>query len=85
MPIVSVPGAGMQRATQMLIRKMGVDNVLFATEMFGTAKATDPKTGKGFDDTVEMARSIEWLSDADRYKLFEGNARKVYPRAQWES
>jgi 4-oxalmesaconate hydratase len=72
-------------AMEMLIRKMGVDNVLFATEMFGTAKATDPKTGKGFDDTVELARSIEWLTDDDRHKLFEANARKVYSRAKWET
>ena len=67
----------------MLIRKVGVDNVLFASEMFGTAQAVDPQTGKYFDDTVEMVKSIEWLSDDDRNKLFEGNARKLYTRAKW--
>jgi 4-oxalmesaconate hydratase len=72
-------------AMEMLIRKMGADNVLFATEMFGTAKAIDPATGKSFDDTVELARSIDWLTDEDRHKIFEGNARKVYSRAQWDT
>jgi 4-oxalmesaconate hydratase len=33
---------------EMLIRKMGVDNVLFATKMFGTAQTIDPDTGKKY-------------------------------------
>lgn len=69
---------------EMLIRKIGADNILFSTEMLGTAKAIDPKTGRFFDDTVGMVKSIEWLTDADRYKIFEGNARKLYTRAKWE-
>jgi hypothetical protein len=48
-----------------------------------TAQATDPKTGKGFDDTVGMVKSIKWLSDDDRQKIFEGNARRVYSRGTW--
>lgn len=72
-----------QDSMEMLIQKIGVDHVIFATEMFGTAQATDPKTGKGFDDTVGMVKSIKWLSDEDRHKIFEGNARKVYSRGKW--
>jgi len=68
---------------EMLIRKMGIDNVVFSTEMLGTAKAIDPKTGRTFDDTVGMVKSIEWLTADDFYKIFEGNARKLYPRAKW--
>jgi 4-oxalmesaconate hydratase len=68
---------------EMLIRKIGVDRVMFATEMFGTAKAIDPKTGKGFDDTIGMLQSIEWLTPADRAMIFEGNARRVYSRGKW--
>ena len=68
---------------EMLIRKMGVDNVVFSTEMLGTAMSVDPKTGKCFDDTVGLVKSIEWLTDEDRYKVFEGNARKLYSRAKW--
>ena len=36
------------------IRKAGVDNVLFATEPFGTSKHVDPQTGKTFDDTFSF-------------------------------
>jgi 4-oxalmesaconate hydratase len=68
---------------EMLIRKIGVDNVLFSTEMLGSAKAVDPLTGRFFDDTVGIFESIEWLSDEDRYRIFEGNARKLYSRAKW--
>ncbi len=68
---------------ELLIRKIGVDNVVFSTEMLGTAKAIDPETGKNFDDTVGMVRSIEWLSEEDRYKIFEGNAKKLYTHAKW--
>ena len=70
-------------AMEMLLRKIGTDNVLFSTEMLGTAKAVDPETGKFFDDTVGMAKSIEWLTDEDRYKIFEGNARNLYTLAKW--
>lgn len=68
---------------EMLIRKMGVDNVLFATEMFGTSKAIDPNTGRKFDDTVRFIDEITWLTDEDRSKIFEGNARKVFSRAKF--
>jgi 4-oxalmesaconate hydratase len=72
-----------QLAMEVLIKRMGVDNVLFSTEMLGTAKAMNPKTGKLFDDTAEMVKAIEWLSPEDKYKIFEGNARKLYSRAKW--
>ncbi len=72
-----------QDSMEMLIRKIGLDNVLFSTEMLGTAKAIDPQTGKSFDDTVGMVKSIPWLTEEGRFKIFEGNARKLYPRARW--
>ncbi|MBN9389712.1 MAG: amidohydrolase [Chloroflexi bacterium] len=69
---------------EMLIRKMGVDNVLFATEMFGTAQTVDPHTGQRFDEVgVDFVKQISWLSDEDRTKIFEGNARKVFSRAKF--
>ncbi len=72
-----------QDSIEMLIRKMGVDNVLFATEMFGTAQTIDPNTGKKFDGTVDFVKQITWLSEEDRYKILEGNARKVFTRAKF--
>jgi 4-oxalmesaconate hydratase len=68
---------------EMLIRKMGVDNVLFAAEIVGTAKAVDPETGKRFDDTGDFIDDIEWLADEDKQKIFAGNAQKLYTRAKF--
>ncbi|MCH1881911.1 amidohydrolase family protein [Agrococcus sp. ARC_14] len=68
---------------EMLIRKVGADNVLFAAEIVGTAKVIDPETGKQFDDTASFIEDIEWLSAEDKAKVFSGNARKLYSRASF--
>jgi len=71
-------------AIEMLLRKIGAANVLFGSEMFGTAKAVDPATGRTFDDIVPMIDAISWLSDEDRRAIYEGNAKRLYPRlGQW--
>lgn len=70
-------------AMELLIKRMGPDNVIFATEMFGTAKAADPLTGKGFDYTVEVVENFDWLNAEDKQKIFEGNAKKLFSRAKW--
>ena len=72
-----------QDSLELLIRRMGPDNVLYASEMFGTAKATDPSTGRAYDDTVPMLKAIPWLSETDREKIFSGNARRLYTRARF--
>jgi 4-oxalmesaconate hydratase len=69
-----------KEAMELLIKRAGMDNVLFATEMFGAVNALDPKTGRNFEDIVPIFQSIDWLSEEDRYKITEGNARKVYSR-----
>ncbi|HTK12792.1 MAG TPA: amidohydrolase family protein [Xanthobacteraceae bacterium] len=65
---------------ELLSKVIPVDNVLFASEMVGAVKGKDPDTGHYFDDTKRYVDQIKTLSEADRYKIFEGNARKVYPR-----
>jgi 4-oxalmesaconate hydratase len=55
-----------------------IDNILFASEMVGAVKGNDPKTGFGFDDTKRYVEGAP-ISAADRKKIFEDNARKVYP------
>ena len=50
-----------------------------------SAKAVDPETGRRFDDVGALIDQIEWLSDEDRYRLFEGNARRLYTRARFPS
>ena len=69
---------------EMLLRKVGVDNVFFATEMFGAINAIDPQTGRNFEEIMPLVDSIDWLTDEDRHKLFEGNVRKVYTRIKVE-
>jgi 4-oxalmesaconate hydratase len=68
---------------ELLIKRIGVDNVLFATEMFGAVNAIDPKTGRNFEDVVPIFQSVEGLSEEDRWKITEGNARKLYSRVKW--
>ena len=57
-----------------------VDNVLFASEMFGAVRGIDPETGHSFDDTRRYVDATASLSENDRRKIYEGNVRRVYPR-----
>jgi 4-oxalmesaconate hydratase len=43
-------------------------------------KGIDPETGHYFDDTKRYIDQVTGLDDVSRYKIFEGNARRVYPR-----
>ncbi|MGC2125589.1 MAG: amidohydrolase family protein, partial [Xanthobacteraceae bacterium] len=63
----------------LLTNVVPIDNILFASEMVGAVKGNDPKTGFGFDDTKRYIDKAP-LSDADKKKVFEGNALKVYSR-----
>jgi 4-oxalmesaconate hydratase len=65
---------------ELLLKVVPVDNILFASEMVGAVRGIDPETGHHFDDTRRYVDAIEWLSAADRKKIFEDNARRVYPR-----
>jgi 4-oxalmesaconate hydratase len=69
-----------QDAVEYLLKIVGVDNVLFASEMIGGVQAIDPDTGRWFDDTKPYIDNIDWLTDEDKTKLFETNVQKVYPR-----
>jgi 4-oxalmesaconate hydratase len=65
---------------ELMAKVIAVDNVLFASEMLGAVKGIDPETGHHFDDTRRYVDQVKSFTDADRYKIFEGNARRVYPR-----
>ena len=47
--------------------------------MLGAVKGNDPTTGFPYDDTKRYIESTP-LSAEDKQKIFEGNARKVFPR-----
>jgi 4-oxalmesaconate hydratase len=68
-----------QAGIDLLLKVIDIDNILFASEMFGAVKGIDPETGNYFDDTKRYILAAD-ISEADRAKVFEGNARRVYPR-----
>jgi 4-oxalmesaconate hydratase len=65
---------------ELLLKVVPADNVLFGSEMVGAVRGIDPETGHYFDDTKRYIDALPTLSAEDRNKIFEGNARKVYPR-----
>jgi 4-oxalmesaconate hydratase len=65
---------------ELLTKVIPIDNILFASEMLGAVKGIDPETGHYFDDTKRYIDQVAALSEENRYKIFEGNARRVYPR-----
>lgn len=68
-----------QPGIDLLLRVIDVDNILFGSEMVGAVRGIDPETGRYFDDTKRYIDALG-LSAADRAKVFEGNARRVFPR-----
>ena len=68
-----------QPGVELMAKVVPIDNVLFASEMLGAVPGVDPETGHPFDDTKRYVDALP-LSAADKRKIFEGNARKVYPR-----
>lgn len=69
-----------QPGIDLLARVIPVENILFASEMIGAVRGIDPETGHHFDDTRRYVEGAPQLSEADRRQIFEGNARRVYPR-----
>ena len=68
-----------QPGIDLLFEVIDIDNILFGSEMVGAVRGIDPTTGHHFDDTKRYVDALA-LSDGDRHKVFEGNARRVYPR-----
>ncbi len=68
-----------QPGIDLLFKVIDVDNILFGSEMVGAVRGIDPETGQYFDDTKRYVDALA-ISDADKRKVFEGNARRVYPR-----
>jgi 4-oxalmesaconate hydratase len=68
-----------QPGIDLLLKVIPIDNILFASEMVGAVRGIDPETGHYFDDTKRYVDHLD-LSDRDKQKVFELNARRVYPR-----
>jgi 4-oxalmesaconate hydratase len=68
-----------QAGIDLLLEVIPADNILFASEMIGAVRGIDPETGFHWDDTKRYVDAAG-LSEADRTKIFETNALRVYPR-----
>jgi 4-oxalmesaconate hydratase len=64
---------------ELLAKVIPIDNILFGSEMVGAVRGIDPQTGQYYDDTKRYIDALP-LTPADRNKIFEANARRVFPR-----
>ena len=58
-------------------------NILFGSEMVGAVRGIDPTTGHYFDDTKRYVDALD-ITETERHAIFEGNARRVFPRLDAE-
>jgi 4-oxalmesaconate hydratase len=68
-----------QPGIDLLTRVIPVENILFGSEMVGAVRGIDPTTGQYYDDTKRYIDALP-LSGSDKQRIFEGNARRVFPR-----
>lgn len=68
-----------QPGIDLLARVIDTRNILFGSEMVGAVRGVDPETGHHFDDTRRYIDALT-ISDAQRDAIYEGNARRVFPR-----
>ncbi len=65
-------------ALELLFKTVGVDRCLFGSEKPGTGSVRNPENGHWFDDIRLLIEDIDWLSEADRQALYEGNAQALF-------
>jgi len=68
-----------QPGIDLLADVIDIDNILFGSEMVGAVRGIDPGTGHYFDDTRRYIDALP-LADHDKRRIFELNARRVFPR-----
>jgi 4-oxalmesaconate hydratase len=68
-----------QPGIDLLTRVIPVDNILFASEMIGAVRGIDPETGHHYDDTKRYLEAAR-IDPEHRQRIYEANARRVYPR-----
>ena len=69
-----------QPGIDLLVEVIDIKNILFGSEMVGAVRGIDPETGHYFDDTKRYVDALDLDADAQRHQIFEGNARRVFPR-----
>jgi 4-oxalmesaconate hydratase len=68
-----------QPGIDLLLQVIPPQNILFASEIVGAVQSIDPETGHYFDDTRRYIDQSK-IPDSQKVKIFESNARRVYPR-----
>jgi 4-oxalmesaconate hydratase len=68
-----------QPGVDLLAKVIETKNILFGSEMVGAVRGIDPETGQYFDDTKRYVDALE-VTPEQRHAIFEGNARRVFPR-----
>jgi len=68
-----------QPGVDLLAKVIDSKNILFGSEMVGAVRGIDPQTGHYFDDTKRYVDALD-IGEDDRHAIFEGNARRVFPR-----
>ena len=68
-----------QPGIDLMARVIEVQNILFGSEMVGAVRGIDPETDHYFDDTKRYIDALA-LNDEDKHKIFELNARRIFPR-----
>lgn len=68
-----------QPGINLLAEVIDTKNILFGSEMVGAVRGIDPETGHHFDDTKRYVDALAMSAEA-KHDIFEGNARRVFPR-----
>ena len=69
-----------QPGIELLFKVIPADNILFASEMVGAVRGHRPGDRATTSTTPSATSTRSRISDEDRRKIFEGNARRVYSR-----
>jgi 4-oxalmesaconate hydratase len=65
---------------ELLLKVIPPENILFASETVGAVRGIDPDSGHYYDDTKRYIDATKFIAEADKAKIFSGNARKVFSR-----
>jgi 4-oxalmesaconate hydratase len=68
-----------QPGIELLVDVIDTKNILFGSEMVGAVRGIDRETGHYFDDTRRYIDALA-ITQEQRHAIFEGNARRVFPR-----
>ena len=64
----------------LAFKQRGVRQMMFGTEAPGSGTGVlNPDTGKPSDDLVPIIEGFDFLTDADKQKIFRDTALEVYP------